>query len=137
MAAVLLEGEEVQTVTLGGYTFTVRGIDAFARRRRLDAGQQLPPPPPPPASDTTAWDTPPDTRPAGLIVLLAPGRFLFMRQGFMADPTRDGRAVEIDRVVEGSFVAGRWVPGRWLNGDQYGQLVPQARLGMTEVTLLP
>lgn len=138
IAGVLIEGEEVQTILLGGLTFSVRGADAFWRRARLDAGQQPPPKgPPPPSEIDAATAVPPDPRPYGLIVEMGPGTFLFTGRGFLIDATRDGKSVELDRIVEGRFVDGRWVGERWVNGDDYGTVVPRDGIGTSMVRFLP
>ncbi len=137
IAGVLLDGEETQTVELGGLTLTFRGADAFWRRQALDAGARPPPEPPPGASETDGFDTRPDRRAFGLVVAEGPGRFLFVGQGFLVDATRDGKPVEYDRVEEGTFRDGRWIPGRLLNGDDYAQVVPRDRIGMTRTAFLP
>ncbi len=138
IAAVLLEGEEVQTVRLGGYEFTVRGAAAYESRRRLDTGQSTPPAGPELESETAGYRTPPDDRAFGLVVWLGPGRFLFAGQGFFADVTKGGAPAEVDQVEEGVYgPGGAWVPGRRLDGDEYGQFVPRNRPGATQVRLMP
>lgn len=137
IAGVLLEGEETQTVELGGLTLTIRGADAYWRRRALDAGASAPPLPSPAPSETDALERQPDRRAFGLSIAEAPGRFLVVGQGFFIDAARGGRPAEYDVVQEGAWRDGRWVPGRWLNGDEYAQAVPRGKLGMTRVTFLP
>lgn len=136
IAATLLEGEEAQTVRLDGYAFTMRGAAAYARRRRLDAGQQPTPPTSTPPSETLGYATPADTRACGLVVALGQGRFLFVGQGLMADVTRDGGIAEVDRVEEGVYDNNTWMPGRLLNGDEYGHIVPSDRFGATQVRVI-
>lgn len=137
VAGILVEGDEVQKVRMNGYTFTIRGSDAFWRQRRLDAGQKAPPPPPPPPpSEVSDVFVSPDTRPFGMIIGMKDGSFLMLGQGYLIDVTRDGKPVEIDRIVEGRYVDGTWQPGRWLNGDEYGMVVPRDHIGATRLYLL-
>lgn len=138
IAAVLIEGDETQTVELAGTTISIQGADAVWRKRSLDTGASVPPARKPSPSESLVGDVPQDERPFGLVIAIAPERFLFVGQGFLASFSRQGRPVEIDRVEEGRFEENaRWVPGRWLGGDDYGQIVPRDMIGASEVRLLP
>lgn len=136
IAGILIEGEEAQTVALGGLTLTVHGADAYWRRARLDAGQQPSPARPAPPSEVDGSEVAADARPYGLVIADGPGTFYFVGRGFIIDAKLDGKPVELDRIEDGRFVAGRWVGDRWLNGDEYGTAVPRDGIGVTRVRFL-
>ena len=133
-----IEGDETQTVTLAGTTLTIQGADAAWARRRLDMGASAPPPPPPTPSESLVRDVQPDRRAFGLVIALAPDRFLCIGRGFLVAFSRGGRPVELDHSAEGRFDPdGRWIEGRWRGGDDYGETVPHDTIGASEVRLLP
>lgn len=113
-----------QTVSLGGYRFTVLSTE------------------PPP---TSVGAKPAETKPGahgGLIIQTGPDDFVIAGTGLIfyaavGDGSQD--VVGFDRVEEGRFVDGRWLPGRRLNGDLTNQArfirLPVNEFGILRVRL--
>lgn len=72
----------------------------------------------------------------GLVIQEGADDFLIVGRGISVTFTRPGATIEIDRALEGSFVAGAWVPGRTLNGDERYALFPADALRIVRISLL-
>jgi hypothetical protein len=141
VTAVLVDGDQPETVALGGYRMTLG-------RGRGAAGATTP-------AGTTAGAAPhgalgencagafngceqPDTRPVALIANIAPDEFLFVGTNgtpSFALESGSGRAV-IASKDEGHYENGKWIAGRRLNGDEGGRGLPgNGVIGMLRVKL--
>jgi uncharacterized protein DUF5597/glycosyl hydrolase family 42 (putative beta-galactosidase) len=147
-AFLVIEGEQQQPVSLGGYRITYA-----ARLARGGPGGAAPPntaaPSQPPAANAVPLGPggvalgsramPPDTRPFAIVVNTAPDEFLFIGSNgvptFEVDSPGPAR-VAISSKDDGRYEQGRWVPGRRLNGDESGSGLPNVSIGMLKVTLV-
>ena len=155
---LLLDGEQSQTVSLGGYKVTVARPAARGRGGPTPAATEVGPGRGGPAANqpaagqpATAPGAPPtlgpggvsaggramgaDTRPFGLVINTAPGEFLFVGSNLTPSFTLEsgtGQAF-IGSKDEGRYEKGKWIPGRRLNGDEAGRGLPSGSIGMLKV----
>lgn len=137
--AVLLEGEEPQTLSFGDYTVTVHDTAALFTRVLLDAGVARPVSRPELELESTAGPfgpDPADDRAFGAILQVADDEFLLLGTGYTVDFTHSTDVVELDRVRELREEGGAWIEGRLLNGDEHMRLVPTGEIGGSRVRLL-
>lgn len=147
VAGVAADGDQPETVELGGYKIT----GAIAPGRGGRGGQT---PQTAPASPTGAAAPLPallpggvsvgsremtaDTRPFALVVNSAPDEFLFI--GSNLTPTFTVEAVGTKVVIaskdEGRYEKGKWIPDRRLNGDEAGRGLPNGTIGMLKVKVV-
>ena len=132
---LIVEGEENQVISLGGYKITI----TKPRQRG---------PVTPPANTTVtaplgaggvtsaSRSMPEDTRPFGLVINTAPDEFLFigsnLTPAFSADPPESGK-VAIGWIDEGRYEKGNWIPGRRLNGDEGRPSLRSGSIGMLKI----
>jgi hypothetical protein len=115
---LLLDGEENQVISLGGYKITIS-----KPRQRGPAPEATTVPAPLGLGGITSSSRamPDDSRPFGLVINTAPDEFLFVGSGFnpsfSAEPPEAAR-VAIGWIDEGLYDKGSWIPGRRLNGDE-------------------
>ncbi|MEO8593977.1 MAG: DUF5597 domain-containing protein [Candidatus Solibacter sp.] len=145
VTAVLVDGDQPETLSLGGYTITI----GRARGGRGPAGPTAAPASAAAGATPPAWMgqnctgafhacEQPETRPYALIVNIAPDEFLFL--GSNCTPTfalesGAGRAV-VGYKDEGHYENGKWISGRRLNGDEAGRGLPgNGVIGMLRVKL--
>ncbi len=145
VTAVLVDGEQPETVSLGGYRITI-GRGGFGRGGRGPTGTAGPgsagatPPAPIGYSCTGAFNgcETAETRPVALIANVAPDEFLFVGSNCtpsFALESGPGRAV-IASKDEGHYENGKWVAGRRLNGDEAGRGLPgNGVIGMLRIKL--
>ncbi|HUP04953.1 MAG TPA: DUF5597 domain-containing protein [Bryobacteraceae bacterium] len=141
VTAVLVDGDQPETVSLGGYKITI-GRAGFGRGGRGGRGAAAPAAAPAPlgANCTGAFNAceTPATEPFALIANIAPDEFLFV--GSNCTPTfavesGPGRAV-VGYKDEGHYENGKWIAGRRLNGDEAGRGLPgNGVIGMLRVKL--
>lgn len=130
---LLVDGEENQVITMGGYKITI----SKPRQRG-------------PATETANVQTPlglggvtmssrampDDTRPFGLVINTAPDEFLFVGSNFVpsftADPQESAK-VAIGWIDEGKYVNGNWIPGRRLNGDEGRPSLGSGSIGLLKI----
>ena len=145
VTAVLVDGDQPETVSLGGYKITI----GRARVGRGPAGATAAPATPAAGTAPPAWmgqnctgafhaceQT--ETRPYALIANIGPDEFLLL--GSNCTPTfavesGPGRAV-VGYKDEGHYENGKWVAGRRLNGDEGARGLPgNGVIGMLRVKL--
>ena len=92
--------EAPQTVTLGGYRFTVSFVDPWTLREQQKIGSH-----------------------GALLIQLGPNEFLVAGTGVTVTFAPGGGAghAGIESIWEGRFEGGQWRPGRLLNGDESHQ----------------
>ena len=141
--AILVDGDQPETVTLGGYRITI-GRGGFGRGGRGPAGGTAPAG----AAPQTGLGQncigafngceQPETRPFALIANIAPDEFLFVGSNCtpsFALESGVGRAV-VGYKDEGHYENGKWIAGRRLNGDEAGRGLPgNGVIGMLRVKL--
>jgi len=146
VTAVLVDGDQPETVSLGGYKITI-GRSGFGRGGRGPAsaattgGTAAAAPPAPLGTNCTgafnACETP-ETRPFALVANIAPDEFLFVGSNCtpsFALESGPGRAV-IGYKDEGRYEDGKWIAGRRLNGDESGRGLPgNGVIGMLRIKL--
>ena len=146
VAGVLVEGDEAETVSLGGY----RVLISPPQRPRFfqpdpgqeAAGQAAPSKPVQgqPASGQTPTQPPaspfglrgPDMRPFALVISTGPDEFLIVGSNLSASfiPDSPGpKNAAIGSIEEGRYEQGYWIPGRRLNGDEGRPSIPVGRRG--------
>jgi hypothetical protein len=137
---LLLDGEESETVSIGGYKITIkrppagrRGGQAPAPAQAVPAPQLLP--------GGVSFETrvmAADTRPFALVINTAPDEFLFFGSnlipGFASDSAPPSR-VFVGSKDEGRFEKGKWIAGRRLNGDEFLSGLPSDSIGFLKVKL--
>lgn len=139
VTAVLVDGDQPETVSLGGYKITI-GRAGFGRGGRGPAAATTTPPPPLGVNCTAAFNgcEQQETRPYALIANIAPDEFLFIGSNCtpaFALEAGPGRAV-IGAKDQGHFENGKWIAGRRLNGDEASQGLPgNGVIGMLRVKL--
>jgi len=130
---LLVEGEENQVISLGGYKITIskprqRGPAPEAANAQTTQGLG--------GVTMNSRAMPDDTRPFGLVINTAPDEFLFVGSNFApsfaADPQESGK-VAIGWIDEGKYVNGNWVPGRRLNGDEGRPSLGSGSIGMMKI----
>ncbi len=139
-----LDGEQPQTVALGGYRITL-----VARAGRGGAGAAPATPGQSPGSGAAPLGLggvapgsramPRDTRTFAIVVNTAPDEFLFIGSNGVPSfepENADGPRVAISAKDEGRYDKGRWVPGRRLNGDEAGSGLPNGSIGTLKVRLV-
>ncbi len=153
---LMLDGEETQVVSLGGYKVTISrprmrgpGGPPPAAGTAPVQGGQVAATQPPSATTTPAplgaggvsssgRAMPDDTRPFGLVINTAPDEFLFIGSnfspGFSVDPQESGK-VAIGWIDEGHYINGSWVPGRRLNGDEGRPSLRSGTITMLKIRL--
>jgi hypothetical protein len=115
---LLLDGEENQVISLGGYKVTITKL-----RQRGPITETTPVSAPLGAGGVSSGGRamPDDTRPFGLVINTAQDEFLFIGSnfspGFSADPQESAK-VAIGWIDEGRYEKESWIPGRRLNGDE-------------------
>ena len=134
---LLLEGEESQVATIGGYKVTIKRPFTFG-------------PPEPHAATGAAGSLmaggvsfnsrsmPKDTRPFGLIINTAPDEFLFIGENFSPTFALDSSGpghVAVATIDEGRYVNGTWIPERRLNGDEGRASLSKGCIGMIKIRL--
>jgi hypothetical protein len=131
---LLLDGEESQVITSGGYKVTISR--PRQRGAAIEATTQSPLGLGGVASGSRAM--PDDKRPFGLVIHTAPDEFFFIGSGFIpsfsADPQESGK-VAIGSIDEGSYENGMWKPGRRLNGDEGRPSLSSGAIGMLKIRL--
>jgi hypothetical protein len=146
VTAMLVDGDQPETVSLGGYKITI-GRSGFGRGGRGPAGAaatggSAPAAPPKPLGTNcsgafNACETP-ETRAFALVANIAPDEFLFVGSNCtpsFALESGPGRAV-VGYKDEGRYENGKWIPGRRLNGDEAGRGLPgDGVIGMLRVKL--
>jgi hypothetical protein len=161
---LLLDGEDQQILSLGGYKVTI------SKPRMRGPGGQPPatgtaPAPAtgiapvqvgqvaatqPPAATTTPAPLgaggisssgramPEDTRPFGLVINTAPDEFLFIGSNFTPSFSvvpQESSKIAIGWIDEGRYINGSWVPGRRLNGDEGRPSLRSGTIGMLKIRL--
>jgi Domain of unknown function (DUF5597)/Beta-galactosidase len=135
---LVLDGENPQPVSLGGYKVTLsrpRMPLSDAPGQKSTRAAELPG-----AVSLNSRSMPNDTRPFALVVNTAPNEFLFI--GANGDPTFAPDSPGPSRVTvvsrdEGRYDSGTWVPGRRLNGDElFVPGLPGPQISMLKVRLL-
>lgn len=127
-AILTAEGEEAKPLSLGGYKITL------AKPRASASADQTP-------AQAPAASAPPlvDKRPFAIVINTAPDEFLFVGGNgvpkFAIDSPGPGH-VAAARKEEGRYEDGRWMAGRRLNGDEVGQGLPEAGIGMLKIKLI-
>lgn len=136
---LLLDGEESQVISLGGYKVTI----TLPRRRRpapaatSPAAAATPVPAPLGAGgvSSSGRSMPDDTRPFGLIINTAPDEFLIIGSSFSPSfsvESPESTKVAIGTIDEGRYESGSWIPGRRLNGDE-GRPSLSSTIGMLKI----
>ncbi len=148
--ALLLDGEESQVVSVGGYKVTVsrprrRGpggapAPVAAAANASAQGGQAAAPAPLGAGGVSSGSRamPEDTRPFGLIINTAPDEFLLIGSNLslsFAVDSPEPKKVAVGTIDEGRYVTGRWVPGRRLNGDEGRPSLGSGSIGMLKIRL--
>jgi hypothetical protein len=125
-AVLLLDGEESETVSLGGYQVTLIRPRAAPR-----------PPQPAAAGTDRDWGTTPDPRPFALIINTAPDEFLLVGTSLIPTFAADSPATQvgIGSKDEGHYEKGNWIPVRRLNGDEFNWGLPTPNPGMLKIRL--
>jgi hypothetical protein len=131
---LLLDGEDNQVVSLGGYKVT-------AARPRLTAAGPATAAPAPLLAGGISFNSRSlagDTRPFGLVINTAPNEFLLigsnLSASFALDSPGPGR-VAVGTIDEGRFAKGSWLPGRRLNGDEGHSILGSGSIGMLKIRL--
>ncbi|MEG3175397.1 DUF5597 domain-containing protein [Sphingomonas sp. RB3P16] len=140
IAGVLLDDGKPSEIKLGGYSIIVQQTQSLLKRMLLDVGLQPPPPPQPLPSETegpSSRPAPGDARPFGLVIYEGNDTFLLVGKGFTADFSKNGHLSEVDHVEEGSFIDAHWQATRIINGDERLGIIPDDRLAMVRIRLLP
>jgi len=146
VTAVLVDGDQPETVSLGGYKITIgrpragRGQAGGATTAAAAGGSAAAPPVWMGTNCTGAFHAceQTETRPYALIANIAPDEFLFL--GSNCTPTfavesGPGRAV-VGYKDEGHYEDGKWIAGRRLNGDEASRGLPgNGVIGMLRVKL--
>lgn len=140
---LLLDGEESQVISLGGY----KVIITLPRRRRpapaaatSPAAAATPVPAPLGAGgvSSSGRSMPDDTRPFGLIINTAPDEFLIIGSNFSPSfsvESPESTKVAIGWIDEGRYINGSWIPGRRLNGDEGRPSLSSSTIGMLKIRL--
>ena len=140
---LVLDGEQPQPVSLGGYKITLSRprMPRSGRAGASESGQN-----PARAAELPGAVSPDsramlnDTRPFALVVNTAPNEFLFI--GANGDPAFEIDSPGESRVAvlskdEGRYENGNWVPRRRLNGDElFVPGLPGPKISMLKVRLL-
>ena len=120
--AILVEnGEDSRPISLGGYKIS---LTKAAR----------PTPAPSPAQPSSS-----DTRPFAIVVNTAPNEFLFIGANGVPQVNADSGGPAHTAIAskdEVSYRDGKWVTGRRLNGDEVGDGLPHAGIGMLKIKVL-
>ena len=129
---LIVEGEENQAISLGGYKITI----AKPRQRGPAPSTTVTAPLGAGGVTSAGRAMPEDTRPFGLVINSAPDEFLFigsnLTPGFSADPPESGK-VAIGWIDEGRYEKGNWIPGRRLNGDEGRPSLRSGSIGMLKI----
>jgi hypothetical protein len=148
VTGVLVDGDQPETVSLGGYKITI-ARSGFGRGGRGPAGATAPagaaapaapqaPPRPECAGGFNGCESVETTRPFALIANIAPDEFLFVGSNFtpsFALESGPGRAL-VGSKDEGHYENGNWIAGRRLNGDEAGRGLPRnGVIGMLRIKL--
>ena len=132
---LLLNGEENQVITMGGYKLTISrphrngaspAPDNGATAATLMAGGI--------SSENRAGSG--DTRPFGIVISIAQDEFLFVGSNFNISFDVDSQKkskVAIGSIDEGAYYKGIWVPGRRLNGDESSASISGKSIGMLKI----
>jgi hypothetical protein len=130
---LLLEGEETQVISMGGYKITIsrprqRGPAPEAANVQAPLGLG--------GVTMSSRAMPDDTRPFGLVINTTSDEFLFVGSNFIpsftADPQESDK-VAIGWIDEGKYVNGNWVPGRRLNGDEGRPSIGSGKIGTLKI----
>jgi hypothetical protein len=162
---LLLDGEDQQIISLGGYKVTISrprmrrpgGLPpvagtapvAAAGTAPVQSGQVSATLPaasttPVPASlgpggvSASGRAMPEDTRPFGLVISTAPDEFLFIGSNFSPSFSVDPQEsgkVAIGWIDEGRYINGSWVPARRLNGDEGRPSLRNGTISMLKIRL--
>jgi hypothetical protein len=132
---LLLDGEENQVISLGGYKVTI------TRLRQRGPGGPSPAPSQlgPDGVSSGSRAMPEDTRPFGLVINTAKDEFLVIGSGFSPSFSIDSPEsvkVAIGAIDEGCYEKGNWIPGRRLNGDEGRPSLRSSTIGMLKIGLL-
>ena len=134
VAGILLaEGEEKQSISLGGYNITISksrqrepGLEASLAPATLGVG----------GITAGSRAMPDDIRPFGLVINTAPDEFLFIgsnfNPAFSTDP-QGPEKVAIGLIDEGRIKKGIWIPGRRLNGDEGKPSLNSGTIGILKI----
>jgi hypothetical protein len=142
VTAVLVDSEQPETVSMGGYKITIgrsgRGGRGPAPAGTAAGASPQTPPRPQCAGAFNGCETVEPSRPFALIANIAPDEFLFVGSNFtpsFAVESGPGRAV-IASKDEGHYENGKWIAGRRLNGDEAGRGLPgNGVIGMLRIKL--
>lgn len=85
---------------------------------------------------TVSIPSPFDLRAFALVVQESESQYLMVGKGINPSFSVDGKAVEIDSMVEGRFKSDKWIPGRNLNGDERLNPLPLNELSAVRINLL-
>jgi len=132
---LLLNGEEKQVVSLGGYKVTITKPRMFGQAQSdSDSEKKL-------LAGGISFDSrsmPDDNRPFGLVINTSPDEFLIIGSNIspaFAAETPGSAKVAVGTIDEGAYVKGSWKPGRRLNGDEAWPTLPKGKIGMLRIRL--
>jgi hypothetical protein len=132
---LILEGENSQVISIGGYKITISKPRMFGQpvaeagddKKLLAGGISL-----------NSRSMPDDNRPFGMIINTGADEFLFigsnLSPSFSVESPGTGK-VAIGSIDEGLYENGNWVPGRRLNGDEGWPVLPKGKIGMLKIKL--
>jgi hypothetical protein len=141
---LLLDGEDQQIISLGGYKVTISrlrtrgpgGLPPVTGTAPVAAVGAAPLGAGGVSSDGRAM--PEDTRPFGLVINTTQDEFLIigsnLSPGFSVDSPESGK-VAIGWIDEGRYEKGSWIPGRRLNGDEGRPSLRSGTIGMLKIRL--
>lgn len=140
-AMLVVEGEQSQPLSLGGYKITL------ARPNRRGMAGAPPAGPAAPGGGASAAPTPPglgaappsDTRPFAIVINTAADEFLIIGANGAPKFTVDSpgpSSVAIAAKEEGRYHNGKWVRIRRLNGDEMNNGLPDSTIGVMKINLV-
>ena len=135
-AILVLDGEQPQPISLGGYKITLTAPRGRAQTSAPNPAGELAGGV---ALGSRALSN--DTRPFAIVVNTAPNEFLFVGANgdpsFAVESSGTGR-VAVSARDEGTYEKGKWVAGRRLNGDEvFSPALPDSKITMLKVQLVP
>jgi hypothetical protein len=145
-AILVVDGEDAKPISLGGYKISlVKERGFMPALEPQPAGQSGAPAPAAGAQPSTATPAPlfgppaNDKRPFAIVINTAPDEFLFIGANGVPKFTVNSSGpanVAVAAKDDGRYENGKWVPGRRLNGDEVGQGLPDAGIGMLMIKLV-